>query len=456
MIYFIVFALALLATLYIIQAILIVPFYENQSSAQTEDLVDLIKNRLTNESVSSSELNSITYQVNACVSIYNDDRELIYRADNIGDSCALSNSTYFNINENLDYLKTDDENVRYIIEDTVTNQSSVILGEEIRVNLANYYVFASSPIIPIDSTVEIVQQLLLIASFAAVIIALLIAYYFSKAISVPLVEINEEASKLALGNYHTNFDVTGYSEINELSDTLRMASNRLSDLDKVREEIFANISHDIKTPLTNIKLYTELIDEISGDNPRKRKEHLEIITKEADYLTQLVDDMSKSHKNEENLNPTRYCLSDELVQILNVVLAANMEKNVRFESYIEDNIFVFADRVKINQVIRNFINNAVNHNIEKDNLIVELNLVRKGSNVVVSVKDNGFGVAKDEVNTIWNRYNRGSSNFHRQESGSGLGLAIAKTILESHNLVYGVESSIGEGSIFYFEIAIEK
>ncbi|MFV0254972.1 MAG: sensor histidine kinase [Erysipelotrichaceae bacterium] len=456
MLYFTFFALGLLIVLFLLQSILIVPFYESQNSIKTQELVNSISRGLKDSSFTGDALNRITYQTSSCVIITNNRHDIIYKADNIGDSCALNNNVIFSIDSAIAELADSSDSFSKIVDFEYTNQANVIIGQKVKANLISYYVFASSPIVPISSTIDIIQQLLLITSAFAIVIAIVVAWFFSKAISKPLVKIKNEASKLAQGNYNIEFKAEGYSEINDLSTTLNMASNRLSKLDKIREEMFANISHDLKTPLTNIKLYSELIEEISGDDPTKRQEHLDIITKEANYLTQLVDDMENSNAEQITLNITRFCLSDELLQLLDVVLVANIDRPVRFESYIEADIFILGDRVKLNQVVRNFLNNAITHNADIKDLVIELNLVKKGNCVIVSVIDNGYGINEKDIATIWNRYYRGSSNFHRQDSGSGLGLAIAKNILERHNFVFGTESIENERTCFYFEIPLEK
>jgi len=257
---------------------------------------------------------------------------------------------------------------------------------------------------------------------------------------------------LAVGNYQTEFVGIGFSELKSLADSLNLAAKRLSKLDETRKELFANISHDLKTPLTMILAYTELIKDVSGNDKRKREEHLAIIEKETNYLASLINEMELMSSQDHQLKLEQFNFSKEIILMMNSFLGAYRQTKVKFESYVDEDIIVEADKIKLLRVVQNFVSNAVKHS-EKGQ-IVEVSLIRHNNNARLSVKDFGRGISKEQLPLIWERYYRVSSTFHRNTQGSGLGLSIAKAILEQHKLNYGVESEEGKGSNFYFEITI--
>jgi len=360
----------------------------------------------------------------------------------------------FNLKESFEALKSEEKTViREFIDYSQEERSSLVVGKKIKTNLFNYYVFVNVLVVPVASTTSILQSLLIIASLIVIVIAFAISWYFSSRIAKPITTMKEDADQLALGNYNTHFSSAGYREIESLSSTLNMATARLGKLDEMRQELFSNVSHDLKTPLTNITLYSELLQEIAFKDNERQKEYLDVIQNEAKYLNQLVEDMKLISSSAITIKKKRFNLSRLITEVLEAFYSGNTDRSLRFESYIAENVFVVADALKIEQVVRNFVINAIKYSNKSQN-VVEINLKKRNNKAVVEVSDNGDGIAEEDLPLIWDRYYRGSSNFHRQKSGSGLGLSICKAILEEHKLMYGVQSEKEKGSRFYFELDI--
>lgn len=439
--------------LFFLQSLLFIPFYENQRTRQTDGFIDEVT-LLIAHGDNLNQLNRIAYSNNVCMIIFNKQGKTVYSADNIGDGCVLNQYDY-PITENLESLRSDEKlMIREIKINQQTDQTSLVVAKKVKENLLTYYIFVNTPIIPIASTITILQNLLIIASLIVIGIAFVISWYFSRGIANPIVNIKRSADQLALGNYQEQFTSSGYSEVEDLATTLNLTAKRLSEIDKMRKELFANVSHDLKTPLTNIIVYSELLHEVSGENPQQREAHLNIIQDEANYINQLVEDMNlMSKEGKHDLKYTNFNISAALVHLIDLISQNNQNPLVRFESYIEEQIIVSADKTKILQVIRNFINNSMKYSGEKNN-VIEINLRKRGGKAELEVIDRGIGISKEQIPYIWDRYYRGSSNFHRREGGSGLGLSIAKSILEQHQLIYGASSEPGKGTRFYFEMEI--
>lgn len=306
---------------------------------------------------------------------------------------------------------------------------------------------------------QLVQRVVTETNVRTFLIAIFV-FVFSFAVSSalsgvltkPIVEMTEKAKKLAAGDFSVDFHGQAYgSEMEQLAQTLNFARDEISRSDCMQKELIANVSHDFKTPLTMIKAYASMIQEISGDNPEKRTKHTQVIIDEADRLTSLVNDvldLSKMQSGIEVLKPKVFNLSEYTGDVLEKFGYLSEKDGYRFVTKIEKGLFTRADPIKIGEVLYNLIGNAVNYTGEDKQVTVELFRLPDGT-VRFSVSDTGKGIKPEEISTIWDRYYRSSEAHKRPVKGTGLGLSIVKTILEKHNFRFGVESTPGKGSTFY-------
>lgn len=314
-----------------------------------------------------------------------------------------------------------------------------------------YYLYMKSPIMAMDFTTRVLKSQFIIVTFMSFLIASVLAYFMARQFAKPIVKITKGAKLLGNGNYDVNFEGGNYSEINNLADTLNYAAKELKKTDTLRRDLLSNVSHDLKTPLTIIKSYAEMIKDLSGDNPKKRTEHLNVIINEADRLSYLVGDildLSKMEANITSINKEEVDLSKTVISVLNNFSLLEENDGYVFETYIDENCVVFADRAKIYQVIYNLINNAVNYTGEDK--LVKINVKKKDDKVLFEVIDTGDGIEKDELDKVWDRYYKTGKNHRRGVNGTGIGLSIVKNILILHDAKFGVKSKKGEGSNFWF------
>ncbi|MBQ2769537.1 MAG: HAMP domain-containing protein [Clostridia bacterium] len=267
----------------------------------------------------------------------------------------------------------------------------------------------------------------------------------------PIAEITEKARALAEGDFQVDFHGADYGEeMVELADALNFARDELSKTDRMQKELMANVSHDFKTPLTMIKAYASMIMEISGDVPEKRNKHAQVIVDEADRLTGLVVDMlelSKLRAGMEELRLSRVDMSAYVHEVLGRFAYLKDTQGYIFEADVDEGLYARVDEGKIGQVLYNLIGNAVNYTGEDKRVFVRLKA--EGERFFFSVTDTGAGIKKEGIGEIWDRYYRSSEAHKRPVQGTGLGLSIVKTILQRHNLQFGVESEEGKGSTFY-------
>lgn len=298
-----------------------------------------------------------------------------------------------------------------------------------------------------------VQLSMIIVGIFAVIIAFLVAYSMAQKISDPLKNLTSTANRMAKGDYDVKFASAEYEEIAQLSDTLNYACAEIKKTDDFQKELLANVSHDLKTPLTMIKAYASMIKEISGDNPEKRNQHLQVIIDEADRLTGLVNDvlnMSKISSDMNQINKKVFNLTEFLYSIMNKFEYLRDMQGYTFMTDIDPDLYTLADEGKIGQVLYNLISNAVNYTGEDKTVYVSLKHEESGR-IKFSVRDTGKGIAKDDIPSIWNRYYRVKETHARPVKGTGLGLPIVKTILEKHAFDFGVKSEVGKGSEFWVD-----
>ena len=312
------------------------------------------------------------------------------------------------------------------------------------------FLLITSSITPLDNTVEIMKSQLFVVSFVLVILALLLSFYANKKIASPISKTNTLAKELARKNYDVDFNASGYLEVEELNETLNFAKTELAATEKLQKELIANISHDLRTPLTMISGYGEVMRDLPGENT---PENIQIIIDESTRLTSLVNnllDLSKLQSGADRLEKTQFCLTDSISDIFvrYTKLKEQDGYNLVFES--EENVYVLADELKISQVLYNLMNNAINYSGE-DKTVVVSQLV-KDKKVIIEVTDHGDGIPQEKLEYIWERYYKVDKEHKRSVVGSGLGLSIVKSILDAHKARYGVRSTIGKGSTFWFEL----
>lgn len=287
-----------------------------------------------------------------------------------------------------------------------------------------------------------------------IIMSIVLVAILSKLITKPIVKMNEAAKNLALGNYDADFSGHGYREINELALTLNYASRELAKTDNLQKELLSNVSHDLRTPLTMIKGYAEVMRDIPGEST---PENLQVIIDETSRLSDLVNDMldlSKIQSGARKPQLETFNITETVRETLHRYEKLIMKDGYKIELKFDKDVSVTADRVMILQVIYNLINNAINYTGENKYVLVEQ--VATDTHVRISVSDTGEGISKEEMNDIWERYYRVDKVHKRAVIGTGLGLSIVKGVLEVHGAAFGVDSIPGNGATFWFELELAE
>jgi signal transduction histidine kinase len=313
-----------------------------------------------------------------------------------------------------------------------------------------YVIFQRTNITPLGAMISTLENQVVFIGAILIIFVLILAATMSKLITKPLEQVTEAAKSLAVGKYNTEFTGHGYREIDELSDTLNYAANELSKNDRLQKELLSNISHDLRTPLTMIKGYSEVMRDIPEENT---PENVQVIIDETARLTDLVNDMldlSKIQSGARLAEMREFCITEVVRDTMFRYEKLTMQDGYKIEFKADRDVYVIADRTMILQVVYNLINNAINYAGE-DKCVSVVQSVDNDS-VRISVIDTGEGISEDEIPLIWERYYKVDKVHKRATVGTGLGLSIVKEILEIHNATYGVSSTLGKGSTFWFEL----
>lgn len=316
----------------------------------------------------------------------------------------------------------------------------------------SYVIMLNSQMTPMRTVTGTLETQFAWISYLVLLAAMTVAYLISRLVSRPISRMNESAKRLAKGDYQVHFAGQGYRETRELAQTLNYAAGELSKADGLQKELIANISHDLRSPLTMIKGYSEMIRDIPGENT---PENMQVIIDEATRLSELVNDLLDISKLQAGTRPLERDFFDLTQTVLETMdryekLTARDGYCIRFFS--DCHVRICADRSMILQVIYNLINNAINHSGE-DKLILVRQTV-SGETVRISVEDHGEGIEADQLPYIWDRYYKVDRVHRIATVGTGLGLSIVKNILEMHSSRFGVESTVGQGSVFWFELPV--
>ncbi|KZL92512.1 sensor histidine kinase [Clostridium magnum] len=306
--------------------------------------------------------------------------------------------------------------------------------------------------------------------FAAIFTAKEIAHLYiywrlEKRIMKPIESLKTGVEQIAKGNYEVRIEKEVYNEIgilidefNEMAERLEQGERLKKEYEENRKTLIANISHDLKTPITSINGYVEAILDGVANSPDTINSYLKTIHNNIDYINRLIDDLFLFSKldmqkldfkfEKVKIKPFMRDLMEEFAFVLG-------EKNINFSftDRIEREVEVNIDGKRIYQTIRNIIGNAVKYGHE-ENLAISIELKDETDHVRINISDNGPGIAEDKLSYVFDRFYRIDTERTKDLMSTGLGLAIAKEMVEAHGGRISVWSSLSEGSTFSIELSI--
>ncbi len=343
--------------------------------------------------------------------------------------------------------------------------SQALLGETfsggLRVNEGLIYVIASP--LPNGRLVAMVFNevnheykqfifMIIITFTITITVAAIILWISSKKMTAPLREMNRIALKFAKGNFTESVKVRSKDEIGHLGETFNYMANELASLEQMRRDFMANVSHDLRSPLTSIKgLLVAFIDRTI---PTDRERYYYTVMKaETERLIKLVNDlldMTQLEAGQIQIKPSAYNLTEQLRLVL-VKMEPQFRKYQLDAELVSDSedLYTYADQDRIEQVLVNLIQNAIQHSCPKS--FIKLKIKSTGNQIEVAVEDFGKGIGEEDIDIIWERFYK-TDQARSKKVGTGIGLSIVKSILELHNAPISVKSERNIGTVFTFTL----
>ncbi|MGN4128197.1 sensor histidine kinase [Lysinibacillus sphaericus] len=331
----------------------------------------------------------------------------------------------------------------------------------------NSYIFSMTSLQPVDEAVQMIEEYYIyIVAFVSLLI-LLASFYYSIKIARPLLRINRTTEKIANLDFSETIAVHSNDEIGDLSRNINLLSNGLSmyieqlqqdiekekKLENTRKEFISGVSHELKTPLSIMK---SCITILRGNVANHKKEYyFDALEKEVDKMDLLIIDMLELAKYESGtykMQMDSFYIDSLLEEICEKLMPEIQQKQLQVKTYLSP-IEVVANQRRIEQVLTNFLMNAIRYSPSQEKIILAIEV--KGELVKISVENKGAHIEEEHLEKIWERFYRIDASRQRSEGGTGLGLAISKNILMLHGVEYGV-CNTKNGVQFYFYLAIKE
>lgn len=294
------------------------------------------------------------------------------------------------------------------------------------------------------------HNMVLVTLFAAVLV-----YFVARRISKPITKLNEAAKSIAAGNFDQRVEVDETGEIGELGETFNYMAESIEQVENTRNSFLANISHDLRTPMTTITGFVQGI--LDGTIPEEKRDwYLSIVLDESKRLSRIVNDLfdiSKLEQGSFNLEIKDFDINEltrlNIIKFEKRITDKDIQLTVEFE---RDSLIVAADRDAVARVMTNLFDNAIK--FTKENGFIHIRVGTKNGKAYVSVENSGMGIAEDELLHIFDRFYKTDKSRSLDKNGAGLGLYIVKSIIQAHGERVWAESKQGDFARFSFTLKI--
>ncbi|MED1411822.1 MULTISPECIES: sensor histidine kinase [Bacillus] len=323
------------------------------------------------------------------------------------------------------------------------------------------YIYAMASLQPVDEAVQMVQDYYIYIIAFVVVLIFLASFYYSKQIAKPLLKINDTTKKIAHLDFTEKIPITSKDEIGDLSKNINVLSNKLHShigqleqdiekerkLENTRKEFISGVSHELKTPLSIMKSCISILKD--GVAEHKKEYYFQAMEREVDKMDTLILDMLELAKFESGtyrMKKDSFYI-DTIIEDICEQLSVEIEKK---ELRVHKNVCpieVIANQSRIEQVIVNFITNAIRYTPNKEDIIIST--IDGKDRIKVCIENKGARIEEEQLDKIWDRFYRVDAARQRSQGGTGLGLAISKNILELHDAEYGAKNT-EDGVLFYF------
>ena len=473
MLYLVLFVAFVIALLWLFQIVLLDDFYRWDKTNQVRQASDIIVDNIDNEQLNHL-IDRLAGENDVCILLLDENGRTLRSSEDIR-FCLIHRMSSRDLSSWLSIMPEDGSvltelfNVQFpqmaqynsrffrgpVPPTEMGHRQSLLCARRVTLSGGSTaYLLLNAIITPLDTTVSTLRSQLVLITIAVLLGAVLLALFIARRVTRPIIETNAAARDLAHGQYLPPDHGGTYREMAELNDTLSRAAEELSQVDRLQHELIANISHDLRTPLTMIGGYAEVMRDLPGE---ATPENLQIIIDESSRLTSLVNevmDFSRLQAGSSAMEAAPFAFTDSVTGIVARVSKLTEKDGYRILFEHQESLWALGDPKRIEQVVYNLLGNALTYTGEDK--LVTVRQEKRGETVRISIQDTGKGISAEELPLIWNRYYRTKETHRRAIIGSGLGLSIVRSILELHGARYGVESTPDQGTCFWFELPLAK
>ena len=373
---FVLLTVIMAGLLWLLEVVLLERVYYNTRIRETEEIADMLLDSFENEDrvTFRQKLTNAAVSNQVCISLFDSRNRAPYYRDVMGNNCLLHghDTMILQFVEALD--QSEDGTIRLRVFNEKIGMQTLVVGRIIGTqDDIQGCIFLNTILEPVGTTLHIQKHFILILTLVILAVGFLMALGLSNRLSVPITKITESAKRMAHGDYQTRFEGGSCREVDELARALTDAEREISKADSMQRDLVANVSHDLRTPLTMLKAYAEMIRDLSGDNPVKRNMHLQVIIDETDRLTALVNDILDLSKLENGSQKLEMQTIDAATWLSDIItrykgVSEQMGYNIHFTP--DESCEITCDPGKMERVVCNLINNAINYTGEDKNVYV--------------------------------------------------------------------------------------
>ncbi len=319
-------------------------------------------------------------------------------------------------------------------------------------------IFLDAPIVGVNKTVSSLERTLLYSLLASIITAILAGFLIARSLTKPIANISQAARNFADGNYNSRTTATGNNEIGALGRTFNTMADSLAEIEQNRRNFLANVSHELKTPVTSIQALSETILDGLAPKPEQQQRYIATILQESQRLDRLISDLldlSQLEADELSILCEKLDLQAWLATESTKIETLLNPKHLTLEINIPEQLPpVWCDPIRLEQIFTNLLTNAIRYSPENSTITIQLSTTKH--QVAISVIDQGPGISPDDIPYIWDRFYRADKSRARTYGGTGLGLAITKKLVHAMQGDISVDSHVDKGSAFTFTLPITK
>ena len=466
-IYFAVFTAFIFIILWLMQTVFLQGFYNDMLISDTKKVADKIESHGTDTDI-EKQIDELARDNSVVILITDESGNQLYSSDEFRGMHSKEKTPNMpkekkndpgkrrdeyrnlpdNYNEILSLLKASDEGY---IESTEDDYYVYVTYVDYNGQDGKSVLYISTPLEAQGSAVNILRRILVWVTVLSLAAGFILSWFIARKFSKPVQRLSEKAEKLGEKEYSEAYDSGFCSELDSLNQTLDRTNEKLNISKEFQLQLLSNVSHDLRTPLTMIKGYAEMIRDISWEDSEAMSSDLQVIIKEADRLNALVNEIleySELQTEDDTKDMEQLDLSELVKSSAERFEKLLQPENVVIEKDIDLGLTATGNPGLLERALYNLMDNAVRHT--GDGKKIRVALKQKDGIKVISVQDFGNGIVPEEIDHIWDRYY--TSRQRKGKGVSGLGLAIVKQIALKHRGKCYAESKEGEGCTFFIEI----